>query len=190
MMPSSPLPFGEYIVFVDESGDHELIKIDQQYPAFVLLFVIVRKDDYSNRICRDLQRFKFGVWGHDEVVLHEHEIRKPFGDFLFLIRKPARERFLAELTGLMKELPATVIAVIIDKPALVARYNAPVGPYGYAMTAGLERVFRHLESNGQSTATTPVIVERRGQRKTPPLNSPSVACATGQTPSPSRCLSN
>ena len=81
MTPStSPpsLPFGDFLVFVDESGDHELIKIDPQYPAFVLLFVIVRKDDYLERICRDLQRFKFEFWGHDEVVLHEREIRQAF----------------------------------------------------------------------------------------------------------------
>ncbi len=164
-MEPEPLPFEEFMVFVDESGDHELIKIDPQYPVFVLLFVIIRKDDYSNRICRDLQRFKFGWWGHDEVVLHEHDIRKPFGDFLFMIRKSARERFLTELTALMAELPATVIAVVIDKPAFVARYVNPVGPYGYAMTAGLERVFRHLESNGQANSVTPVIVERRGPKE-------------------------
>lgn len=49
---------------------------------FVLLFVIIPKEAYVNRICPELQRFKFEFWGHDEVVLHEHEIRKPFGDFL------------------------------------------------------------------------------------------------------------
>ncbi len=189
-MESEPLPFGEFLVFVDESGDHELIKIEPQYPVFVLLFVIIRKEDYSDRVCRDLQRFKFEWWGHDEVVLHEHDIRKPFGDFLFLIRKSARERFLAELTALIGNLSATVIAVVIDKAAFVARYVNPVGPYGYAMTAGLERVFRHLESKGQANALTPVIVERRGPKKTPLSNSPSAECATAQMQSASVCHCN
>lgn len=165
LTPPPSLPFGDFLVFVDESGDHELIKIDPQYPVFVLLFVILRKDDYVERICRDLQQFKFEFWGHDEVVLHEHEIRKPFGDFLFLIRKSVRDRFLGRLSQLMEELPATVIAVIIDKPSFVARYVDPVGPYSYAMQAGLERVFRYLEANRQSTSATTVIVERRGPRE-------------------------
>jgi hypothetical protein len=162
---TQPLPFGDYLVYVDESGDHELTKIDPQYPVFVLLFCIIRKDDYLARICPDLQRFKFEFWGHDEVVLHEHEIRKPHGHFLFLLQRPLRERFLARLNQIMIELPATVVAVVIDKPALVARYQTPVGPYDYAMEIGLERVFKELEGVGQSAKTTPVIVECRGRKE-------------------------
>ena len=160
-----PFAFSDYLVFVDESGDHNLIHIDPQFPVFVLLFAIIRKDDYVNLVCPELQRFKFAFWGHDEVVLHEHEIRKPFGAFLFLLQKPIRERFLAGLTARMEALPATVVAVVIDKPAYAARYHAPVSPYDYALETGLERVFRHLESLGQSAATTAIIVEKRGKRE-------------------------
>jgi hypothetical protein len=157
--------FGDYLVFVDESGDHNLTQIDPQFPVFVLLFAIIAKTDYVERVCPDLQRFKFEFWGHDEVVLHEHEIRKPFGDFLFLLQRPLRERFLASLTQQMVALPATVIAVVIDKPAYAARYHQPINPYDYAMEAGLERVFRHLEALGQAAATTSIIVEKRGKRE-------------------------
>ena len=160
-----PFSFSDYLVFVDESGDHNLIHIDPQFPVFVLLFAIIRKDDYVDRVCPDLQRFKFGFWGHDEVVLHEHEIRKPFGDFLFLLQKPVRERFLARLTAQMEALPATVVAVVIDKPAYTARYHAPVSPYDYALETGLERVFRHLEELGQADSSTAIIVEKRGKRE-------------------------
>ncbi len=157
--------FGDYLVFVDESGDHELAKIDPPYPVFVLLFCIIRKTDYVERVCPALQRFKFGFWGHDEVVLHEHEIRKPFGDFLFLLDRGHREQFLEGLTAQMVALPATVVAVVIDKPKLVARYQNPVGPYDYAMEIGLERVFRHLESLGQAEHSTAVVVECRGRKE-------------------------
>ena len=157
--------FSDYLVFVDESGDHNLVHIDPQFPVFVLLFAILRKDDYVNRICPDLQRFKFEFWGHDEVVLHEHEIRKPCGDFLFLLQRPLRERFLAGVTAQMETLPAAVVAVIIDKPAFAARYHEPVSPYDYALETGLERVARHLESLDQSAGATAIIVEKRGKRE-------------------------
>lgn len=165
--PSSSVTpgFSDYLIFVDESGDHELGKIDPQYPVFVLLFCIVRKEDYVTRICPTLQRFKFEFWGHDEVVLHEHEIRKPRGDFLFLLQRPLRERFLFGLNAQMEDLPATVVAVVIDKPAYVARYHQPASPYDYAMETGLERVFRFLEGCGQNGRPTPIIVERRGRRE-------------------------
>lgn len=162
---SESATFSDYLVFVDESGDHNLVQIDPQFPIFVLLFTIIRKDDYVNRICPELQRFKFEFWGHDEIVLHEHEIRKPFGDFLFLLQRPLRERFLAGLSAQMESLPATVVAVVIDKPAYAARYHEPVSPYDYALETGLERVFHHLESQGQAMSTTAIIVEKRGKRE-------------------------
>lgn len=161
----SVAPFSDYLVFVDESGDHELTQINSEYPVFVLLFCIIRKEEYVTQVCRDLQRFKFDFWGHDEVVLHEHAIRKPSGPFLLLLQKQVRERFISGLTAQMERLPATVIAVIVDKPIFVARYNRPVGAYEYAMQTGLERVFLHLESLGQARCRTPIIVERRGRRE-------------------------
>lgn len=160
-----PAAFSDYLVFVDESGDHNLARIDAQFPVFVLLFVIVRKEDYVSRICPDLQRFKFAFWGHDEVVLHEHEIRKPVRDFLFLLQAPVRERFLEGLNGLIQGLPATLVAVVLDKNAFVARYHHPVSPYDYAMETGLERVYKHLRSVGQHESSTTITVECRGRRE-------------------------
>src|ERR1051326_296962 len=98
-------PFGDYLVFVDESGDHGLRDVSLDYPVFVLLFVLIKKVDYANTICRDLQRFKLRFWGHDEVVLHEHDIRKPSGAFQFLQNRELREKFLNELIALMGGLP-------------------------------------------------------------------------------------
>src|SRR3954470_21233046 len=149
-----PPSFGDYLVFVDESGDHGLENLSADYPVFVLLFSIFRKDDYIQRVCRDIQHFKFKHWGHDEVVLHEHDIRKPSRHFQFLMRREKRESFLTELTTLMAGLPVIVIAVVIDKPAFVQRYVNPVSPYDYALEAGLERVYRELEANGNAKKET------------------------------------
>lgn len=60
----------DYLVFVDESGDHHLTRIDPQFPVFGLLFAILHKDDYVEKVCPTLSRFKFQFWGHDEVALH------------------------------------------------------------------------------------------------------------------------
>jgi hypothetical protein len=166
--PESPAPsFGDYLVFVDESGDHSLTRIDPQYPVFVLAFAILRKTDYIQRVSRDLQMFKMRHWGHDETVLHEHEIRKPLDAFAFLRQRPRRERFLAELSTLMEELPATIVAVIIDKHAFAARHaeEHPGGTYDYAMKTGLNAVFQFLAGQGQSQRRTPIVVERRGRRE-------------------------
>lgn len=43
--------FGDYIVFVDESGDHNLEIVNPEYPVFVLAFCIFRKADYIDIVC-------------------------------------------------------------------------------------------------------------------------------------------
>ena len=46
--------FSDYIVYVDESGDHSLTKINRQNPVFVLAFCIFEKRAFYNSIrsCR------------------------------------------------------------------------------------------------------------------------------------------
>jgi hypothetical protein len=161
----NPDNFGDYIVFVDESGDHGLENVSQDYPVFVLLFAIFQKADYVQRVCRDVQKFKFKFWGHDEAVLHEHELRKPAGHFQILLQREVRERFHAELAALMVTLPTVVVAVVIDKPAFIAGYKKPTGPYDYALEVGLERAYLHLDSLGEGAKETPVVVESRGRKE-------------------------
>ena len=68
--------FSDYIVYADESGDHGLDRIDQDFPVFCLAFVVVKKTEYIEKLVPAIQRIKFDFWGHDWVVFHEHEIRK------------------------------------------------------------------------------------------------------------------
>jgi hypothetical protein len=167
MSESAAMPFGDYLVFVDESGDHSLTSINPFHPVFVLAFVIIRKADYIQRVCPGLQEFKMRHWGHDEIVLHEHEIRKPRDDFSFLLIRPRRERFQSELTTLMEELPATIVAVIIDKYAFAARHAEahPGMVYDFAMETGLDAVFQFLSEQEQAERRTHVIVECRGRKE-------------------------
>jgi hypothetical protein len=155
----------EYIVFVDESGDHGLLNVDPNYPVFVLAFCIFEKRAYVDEICPALQRFKLKHWGHDMVVLHEHEIRKPAGDFLFLINAQRRAAFLADLNEFVESSPFVLVAAVIRKQDLKARYVTPSNPYSIGLAFGLERVFLQLKALGQSGRVTHIVVERRGARE-------------------------
>ena len=46
MTQSSPQPFSDYVVYVDESGDHGLKSMDKTYPIFVLAFCVFNKQQY------------------------------------------------------------------------------------------------------------------------------------------------
>ncbi len=73
--------FSDYIVFVDESGDHGMANIDPAFPLFVLSCCLISKRDYMAAVVPAIQRIKFATFGHDAVVLHEREIRRDLGAF-------------------------------------------------------------------------------------------------------------
>ncbi|WP_223146681.1 DUF3800 domain-containing protein [Methylomonas albis] len=73
--------FSDYIVYVDESGDHGLTSIDPSYPIFVLMFCIFKKRDYVQAVVPLIQEFKLKHFGHDQVILRETDIRRDRGSF-------------------------------------------------------------------------------------------------------------
>lgn len=162
MVPSA-LPFSDFVIFVDESGDHSLTSINPDYPLFVLTLCIIKKTDYSRLIVPGFLDFKLEFFGHDMAILHAHEIRKPRGDFSILLNAAVRERFMARLNGLVEAAPFTLIAVVIRKLDLKKNYTTPHNPYDLALRFGLERVSHFLRENGQQDKLTHVIAESRGR---------------------------
>lgn len=165
--PALPSGFSEYIVFVDESGSPTLKDIDPDFPLLVLAFLIVKKTDYSASLCPALQNFKFRHFGHDQVILHERDIRRDSGSFSFLRPKERKSAFLDELTCIIAEQPFHLVAVVIQKDVLKQRYVSPENPYHLALKYGLERIAGFLEQM-EGTASSPepilhVIVECRGK---------------------------
>ena len=156
--------FSDYIVYVDESGDHGLRSINRDYPMFVLAFCVFRKDEYANVVVPSLTQLKFETFGHDMVVLHETEIRKRRGPFRMMNKGP-REAFMDRLGQVIESAPLTVIAVAIRKQALVSQYVRPTNPYHLAMEFGLERLHRFLDGKGQLERQTHVVCEARGKRE-------------------------
>lgn len=157
--------FGDFMVFVDESGDHGLETCDPAYPVFVLAFCIMRKADYAEVITPAVQRFKFKYFGHDLIVLHENEIRKAKGAFAFLLVPAKRETFFPDLNTLMESTPMALVAAVIRKDRLKEKYHQPGHPYHLALEYGLERVAKWLHAHGQAGRSTPLICESRGRRE-------------------------
>ncbi len=94
--------FSDFIVFADESGDHGLDGIDENFPIFCLSFCLVVKADYADVVVPAFQKLKFDFWGHDMVVLHEHDIRKSKGPFSILrTDRGLRNRFYEALNDLI-----------------------------------------------------------------------------------------
>lgn len=154
-----------FIVYVDESGDHGLGSIDPNYPVFVLAFCIFNKQDYITKIIPPLQQLKFKYFGHDMVIFHEYDIRKAHKEFSILLNAKTRADFIRDLSRVVEDGPFTLIATVIKKEALNDKYTRPENPYHMAMGFGLERVYRYLESKGEHGKITHVVFEKRGRRE-------------------------
>jgi hypothetical protein len=156
----------DYLIFADESGDHGLVSIDEQFPVFALVFCIVRKQDYVEQIVPAMQWLKMAYWGHDQVILHEHDIRKEKGPFAVLrTDRELRERFMNELTELISAAPMQIIVSVIDKHALKTRYTTPYNPYEVALLFCLERTLGDLCARGERGKRVHVLFESRGRQE-------------------------
>ncbi len=154
----------DYIVYVDESGDHSLTSINPEYPVFVLAFCIFHKKHYVEAVVPALTRFKFKHFGHDMQILHEHDIRKEKNGFNFANRQ-ARHDFMGELGAIIAEHNFIIISVAIDKTNLAKQYQAPDNPYHIALKFCLERLYYFLKEKQQQNVTTHVVVENRGKKE-------------------------
>lgn len=157
--------FGDYVVYVDESGDHSLTEVNPEFPMFVLAFCIFKISDYTSDIVPSFQNFKFRFFGHDMVILHEREIRKTQGPFTILFDKDTRTQFFTDLNQIVEEAKFKVVACVIDKMKFRNTGYVNDSPYRVAMEFGLERVFFELQQRGQSGKKTFVIFESRGKKE-------------------------
>lgn len=158
--PQGYCAVSDHIVYVDESGDHSLTSIDSDYPVFVLTFCVFDMVTYAEEVVPRVTRFKFQHFGHDQIVLHEREIRKATGAFSFLRDAGRRRPFYEDRNDLMRDADFKLIAAVIDKNALARQYSQPESPYDLALTFCLERLYRHLPGTRMC-----VVVEKRGAKE-------------------------
>ncbi len=109
--------------------------------------------------------FKFKHFGHDQIVLHENEIRKEKGVFQIFPTKAHKDRFLDELTGIIEENNFILISCVIDKRRLKEQQSTPSNPYHIALRYCLETLYEFLEEKSEEKHLTHVVVEQRGKKE-------------------------
>ena len=70
-------------LFIDESGDHGLTKINNEFPVFSLSGVLTSEKDYAEIISK-MNELKLKIWGHEKIILHSRDIRKCDNEFFFI----------------------------------------------------------------------------------------------------------
>lgn len=151
---------GVKLMYLDESGDHNLEKIDPNQPVFVLGGVIVDRA-YARTALRDrVRELKYDFFGTTEIVLHTNDIIRSRNGFEPLADSAFREDFYEGINAMMAELDYQVVACVIDKPKLVAKYGRNAeDPYHYGLHVLIERFCNEL---GECVDGGIIYAEKRG----------------------------
>lgn len=155
---------GNYIFYADESGDHSLTSIDPTYPVFALALCAFRKATYCSRVVPAFQKLKFKYFGHDSIVLHEHEIRKQKNDFRILVDQITREKFMVDLSNCLESSPFHIFATVIHKNE-TANDFFPENPYAVSLKISLQHAYLFLKRRREENKRTHFIFEKRGHKE-------------------------
>jgi len=158
----SCLSSSRFIAFFDECGDHSLVRVDRDFPLFLLCTVLVERDSYVRDIIPAIAAFKLRYFAHEGINLHSRDIRKAEGPFTILQNTVIREEFLNGLSNLIASLPFMLFITAIRKYPYIDRYGiAARNPYDVALEFSFERILRFLETC--RATQLPVIAEARGK---------------------------
>lgn len=135
------------LVFLDETGDHSLDKIDSDFPIFAITGVVFDPTEYPDAVYR-FNRLKLNYFSHEGIILHSREIASREGDFTFLNDKKQRESFLSEISQQVNLTKIGITAGVIKKIELKRRYIDPFSPYDLAFGFVFEKVFKYGCNNG------------------------------------------
>lgn len=127
------------IMFLDESGDHDLKKIDKSYPIFCLTGCVVSFDYYSKTFEKMVDEIKIKHFQTRNIILRSYDIRKQKGNFSILVDAKKRKTFYEDLDYLVGKLEFTIIAAVIDKFKLKSQYSEPSDPYDLCFQFIMER---------------------------------------------------
>ena len=132
------------IMFMDESGDHSLDKIDKSYPMFVLAGCIFDFDYYSKVVEPEVNKLKIKHFGKTDVILRSYDIRKQKKEFACLVDMTKRTAFYEDLDNFIKNTDFKIIAAAIRKDKLKSQYKSPDNPYHLCLRFILERAVMYL----------------------------------------------
>lgn len=140
------------VLFLDESGDHSLSKIDPQYPLFVLGGCIFDYDYYNNYVIQRFAQYKEKALNDSQLIIHTADISRNKNGFEFLKDTATRDKFYKETNILMQELDYKVLACVIKKDEHLMKYGLEAkDPYLLSLDIIIERfifLLKEHKTNG------------------------------------------
>lgn len=154
----------KYFLFIDESGDHGLVKLDPSFPVFLLCGIICSQENYEN-IRKRFNEIKEKFWQEKKVIFHSRDIRKCENEFQILFNLDLKKDFYKMLNASMNDCSYRVISSAIEKEKYIKNFGKLSNDvYELALSFIIERaVFSLDEINGDKELD--IIIEKRGAKE-------------------------
>lgn len=145
------MPRMKKILFLDESGDHNLTSIDPQHPIFVLGGVIVNEEYAFGEMTMKLNKFKEEIFGTTNITLHTADFTRQKNGFERMKEREFCEEFYSKLNQLIASLDIKIVCCAIKKEQHMEKYGMDaIDPYHLSLNILAERFCFELEKNSSS----------------------------------------
>jgi hypothetical protein len=149
------------ILFLDESGDHNLTKIDQTHPIFVLGGVIADKKYAEGEMSEKVSNFKKEIFGTADLCLHTADFTRQRNGFERMKEKSFCENFYKKLNELIASLDIKIVACAVRKEMHFAKYGMEaIDPYHLSLNVLVERFCFEIEASSFASQGL-IVAEKR-----------------------------
>ncbi len=159
----------KYCLFIDECGDHNLMKFDPGFPVFTLCGILVSYRQLG-ALNKAFEKLKTDIFENKEVIIHSVDIRKWRGPFSVLADENLRIRFFEGIERILGEHNAYVIVsctILKEQLSKFCIRGEKEDVYGLSLSYLIERSIFCVDNNrcDEGVPEISIVVERRGRKE-------------------------
>ena len=157
----------KYYLFIDECGDHHLVKYDPAFPVFTLCGILVSRDNLYS-LNNDFKKLKLEIFGNTDIVIHSVDIRKWRDAFIVLKDEALRMNFFNGIERILSQNDAYIIVsctILKEQLNKFCVRGEEEDVYGLSLSYLIERSIFCVDNLTYSNPDITIIVERRGKKE-------------------------
>ena len=157
----------KYYLFIDECGDHNLVKYDPAFLVFTLCGILVSRDNLYS-LNNDFKKLKLEIFGNTDIVIHSVDIRKWRDAFIVLKDEALRMKFFNGIERILSQNDAYIIVsctILKEQLNKFCVRGEEEDVYGLSLSYLIERSIFCVDNLTYSNPDITIIVERRGKKE-------------------------
>ena len=154
----------KYYLFIDETGDHGLSKIDINFPIFLLSGRLFNINELIH-LEHLLTKLKIKYWSTESLILHSREIRKCSNEYKILLDDKLKNQFYKDLNQLLLLSKFIIIPSGINKVNYIEKYGHLTDDlYEICISKIIDSVLTKFKYQKNQTSQLQIILEKRGRK--------------------------